>query len=733
MPHRVPFLIATAFLCAFALACTGDSGPPAETERPATPEDAAELWLQLWSEDRFDEMWSLVATESRLAIDKETFIDRYTLIKEEATITGIDYELLTEPSETGAETGTAADPFAEEIVPAADEIPFQVTFHTTFFGDFPDSNSIPLVQEDVTVPAEGPSGAPQQHKEWRVLWTPSLYFSVLDDTSLVHFFQRVPRRGTIYDRHGEPLAIDADLPVIGIVPDLVIDNEATIFALSNALGLSDGEVRTHVETTLPSYYFIPVQRLAYGTTDADVQVFRDLVDLGVVVREGDERFYPHGSAAAHVIGYMTEVSPEQLEELSDQGFASGDMIGASGLEGEYEDTLSGARGGLLATVGPEGAITATIAEKASQPGMDVWLTLDIAIQERAEAELGDRPGSIVVMDPRDNSVVAMASYPRFDPNAFIRGLTQQEADELFNNPDRPLFNRALLAEYAPGSTFKPVTMAAGIERTEYTTGSTFHCVPVWTGLGEDFPQKNWQTVDRGWLTPAEGLMASCNPVFFDLAKRLDEIDENAFPDFIRLFGYGSPTGIGIDEAPGLVPDPQWKLDNVGEYWFRGDAVNMAIGQGFVLATPIQLTNAYSAIANTGVLRKPLLVWRIGEPSAGGGIAVQQFAAEEVRPLPVSQGTLDSIRHGLYLVTQSAGGTSYQAWAGTPLDVAGKSGTAEDLAEGSDHVSFVAYANRGAPSLVALGVLETGQSGSAEVAPMLRRLLEAYVGIPPLEG
>ena len=228
-------------------------------------------------------------------------------------------------------------------------------------------------------------------------------------------------------------------------------------------------------------------------------------------------------------------------------------------------------------------------------------------------------------------------------------------------------------------------------------------------------------------------MASCNPVFFDLAKRLDEIDENAFPDFIREFGYGSPTGIGIEEAAGLVPDPQWKLDTVGEYWFRGDAVNMAIGQGFMLATPIQLINAYSAIADTGVLRKPLLVWRIGEPSAGGGIAVQQFEAEEVRPLPVSQETLDSIRHGLYLVTQTAGGTSYQAWLGTPLDVAGKSGTAEDLAEGSDHVFFVAYANRGAPSLVALGVLETGQSGSAEVAPMLRRILEAYVGLPPLGG
>lgn len=726
MPHRVPFLIAAAFFCLLLLACSGGGGTPEETKRPTTPEEAAERWLQLWADDSFADMWSLVATESRLTIDEQTFIDRYTAIKDEATITGIDYELLTDASATV----TAADPFAEQVE-ADNEIPFRVTFHTSFFGDFPDRNSLPLVQEDVTIPAEEPGGDPQKRKEWRVLWTPSLYFSALDDTSLVHFFQRVPRRGTIYDRSGEPLAIDADLPVVGIVPDLVRDDEATIAALSNALQISDAEVQTHVETTLPSYYFIPVKTLPYGTTDAEVQVFRDMVDLGVVVHEGTERYYPHGSAAAHVIGYMTEVTPEQLEELASEGFAPGDLIGTGGLEGQYEETLAGKRGGLLATVSPEGTVTATIAEQASEPGMDLWLTLDVEIQERAEAELGERPGSIVVMDPRDNSVVALASYPRFDPNAFIRGLTQQEADDLFNNPDLPLFNRALLAEYPPGSTFKPVTMAAGVEKTEFTTGSTFHCVPVWTGLGEDFPQKNWQTVDRGWLTPEQGLMASCNPVFFELAKRLDEIDENIFPDFIRQFGYGSPTGIGMEEAAGLVPDPEWKLDTIGDYWFRGDAVNMAIGQGYVLATPIQIANAYSAIADTGVLRKPLLVWRIGEPSAGGGIAVQQFEAEEVRPLPVSQETLDSIRHGLYLVTQSTGGTSYQAWLGTPLDVAGKSGTAEDLVAGSDHVFFVAYANRSAPSLVALGALETGESGSAEVAPMLRRILEAYVGLPLL--
>jgi penicillin-binding protein 2 len=420
---------------------------------------------------------------------------------------------------------------------------------------------------------------------------------------------------------------------------------------------------------------------------------------------------------------MTEVTEEQLVDLGDQGFQPGDLIGADGLEGQYDDVLSGNRGGLLATITPEGTVDQTIAERASEPGNDLWLTINIDIQKRAEAELGDKAGAVVVMDPRDNSVLALVSYPRYDPNAFIRGLTDEEANAYFNDPEQPFLNRPTLALYPPGSTFKPVTMAAGLEKGPWETNSSIHCEPVWKGLGEEFAQKNWQDVDRGWLTPAEGLMASCNPVFFEIAKSLDEIDEDLFPDYIREFGYGSVTGIGIPEADGNVPDPQWKEDVLGEDWFRGDAVNMGIGQGFVTATPIQITNVFSALALTGDLRQPLLISRIGEP---GGAVAREFQAELIHKLPVSQETLDSIRYGLYLVTQSPGGTSYQAWSGTFLDVAGKSGTAEDLSQGSDHVFFAAYANRSDPTIVALGALEEGESGSTQVAPMLRHIMEAYM-------
>jgi penicillin-binding protein 2 len=703
---RLIILVAIAIVATAVAACgSGGDGSPEETERPQSPRETAERWLELWKDGQYKEMYSLLSTQARVSIDEQKFVERYEAIKDEARITEIEYQV--------SDAGT---------IPT--EIPFEVIFHTSFFGDIPQDNVVPLVEEQVTLPAEEPGGPPVTRGEWRVEWTPSLYFKELDDRSLVHFFPRVPRRGTIFDRHNRPIAVSGDLPVIGVVPDLLTDREGVIGTLAQTLGMSGEEVRGIISADVPSYYFIPVKTLPYGTPPEEVQKFRDMVALGVVVREETQRVYPHGAAAAHVLGYMNEVSEEQLATLKDAGFAPGDLIGAAGLEGQYDELLSGKRGALLATVTPEGTISATIAEKATEPGQDIYLALDIEVQKRAEAELGERVGSLLVMDPRDNSVLAMASFPRFDPNAFIRGLTQAEADSLFNDPRQPFLNRALLAEYPPGSTFKVVTMAAGMEKAGITAGSTIHCPPVWTELGEDFAQKNWQTVDRGFLTPSEGLMASCNSVFFTMARKVDEVDENAFPEIARQFGYGAPTNIGMDEATGNVPDPAWKQENIGEAWFRGDAVNMGIGQGYVTATPIQIANAYSAIARSGVLRKPLLITRVG---TAGQAAFQEFKADDIRPLPVSQGTLDAIRYGLYLVTQGAGGSAYGAWTGSSVDSAGKSGTAEDLAAGSDHIFFVAYANRGDPSVLALGALETGESGSREVAPMVRHVLEAYIG------
>ncbi|HXG36979.1 MAG TPA: penicillin-binding protein 2, partial [Dehalococcoidia bacterium] len=540
--------------------------------------------------------------------------------------------------------------------------------------------------------------------------------------TLVHLFPRIPKRGTIYDRNGQPLAVDADLKVVGVVPDLMNDKELTIASLARALQMPVQEVRSRVDVNVPSFYFVPVQTLPFGTTDDQAQPFFDMKDLGVVVQNKTFRVYPHGDAAAHVLGYMREVTEEQLKELAPKGYGPGDRVGDAGLEGQFETELAGQRGGVLATIAPEGNIVQRITQKPAQAGQDIYLSIDINIQKTAEAALGERTGSVVVLDPRDNSVLALASYPRFDPNDFIKGLTPEAANRLINDPRQPFLHRPLLATYPPGSTFKVVTGAAGLERGGFSTGSTVRCTPLWYGLGAQFVKANWQSVDRGSLTIAQGLMASCNPVFYEVALALDHIDPNILPQFARAFGFGAPSGIGMEEAAGNVPDPKWKEENLDEPWFSGDSVNMGIGQGFLLVTPLQIANLYSSLASGAELRKPLLVRKIVSPNG----ATREFTTEVIQKLPISESTLAHLRQGLTMVTQDPGGTSYRVFLGAGVDAAGKSGTAEDLAFGSDHVFFVAYANRANPSIVALMALEEGKSGSAEAAPKVRQILETHV-------
>ena len=695
------FLLAFVGALSLLVSACGETTAP-EEEEPQTPLAVAQRFLSLWRDGRYQEMYDLISAESQAAISRDKFVDRYQAIAEEATVTDIDFRIAPGRAE------------------GATEVPFTVTIHTSFFGDIVQENVVPLVKEmDPVAPTDREEEEPRSR--WRVRWSPSLIFKELDERTLVHLLPIVPRRGTIYDRQGRELAVDAKVPVVGVVPDLIEDQEAVIAALAEGLNLPAEEVRAQVTAEVPSYYFIPIATLPYGTPEEALQPFLAMMGLGVVVRQETRRLYPFGDAAAHVLGFLGEVSVEQLKELGPEGFEPGDRVGAFGLEASLEEELAGQRGGILATITPEGTIARTIAEKADKPGLDVYLTIDIDIQRSAEAALGERVGSMVVMGPRDNSVLALASYPRFNPNDFIVGLSQSQFGELTNDPDQPFLHRPLLATYPPGSTFKVVTMAAGLEKGGFSTASTFRCSPVWSGLGPDFPKRNWQSVDRGYLTPAEGLMASCNPVFYEMALALDHADPDILPQFALAFGFGQPTGIrGLEEADGIVPGPDWKEENLREAWFSGDSVNMGIGQGFLLVTPLQLANAYSALASDGVLRKPLLVRKIATPD---GTVAQEFSAEEIGPLPISAATLAAIRQGLTLVTQSPGGTSYQVFRGSTVDAAGKSGTAEDLAFGSDHVFFVAYANRANPSVLAIAALDEGESGSGEAGPMVRQILE----------
>ena len=688
-----------AFLAAFVLlatlvftACAQDEeAPPSPTPAPSSS-GVAEEFLRLWQEGRYSQMYDLLASSAQAEISREDFVARYQAIAEEATISGVSYQFQPSPD------------------PDASELPFSVTISTAFFGDIAQTNTMKLVKE-----SQG------SQERWRILWSPSLIFRELTGASLVHFFTDVPQRGAIYDRHGTPLALDGPVHVVGAVPGLIKDKEAFISTLSERLEMPQEKIREEVEADVPSYYFIPLKTLPYGTPDEVIQPFYQIE--GVVVRQELQRAYPQGSLAGHTLGYLMEVSQEQLKELVGQGYRSGDMVGAAGLEAYFQDELAGQRGGTLAIITPEGTISHVLAKKEAKPGRDIHLTIDTDVQREAEAALGDRDGSIIAMDPIDNSILAIASHPTLNPNDFINGLSAEAFQRLASDPRQPFFHRAVLATYAPGSTFKVVTMAAGLEKGGYTASTTLPCPPVWYGLGPENAKPNWQSVDRGPLTLGQGLMASCNTVFYEVALTLDQTDADILPTFAAAFGFGKPSGVvGLEEAQGVAPGPAWKQEQVGEPWYSGDSVNMGIGQGFLLVTPLQLANMYSAIARSGILRTPLLVQRIASPE---GVVSQEFTAAEINPLPVSQATLEAIRAGLTLVIADPGGTAYTTFLGSSVAAAGKSGTAEDIIF-QNHIFFVAYAPRDDPAIVVLVALDQGQSGSLEAGPMVRRVLEAYL-------
>ncbi|KPK47460.1 MAG: hypothetical protein AMJ77_03050 [Dehalococcoidia bacterium SM23_28_2] len=673
-------------------ACAQDEETPPSPTPPPSASDVAEEFLGLWQEGHYSQMYDLLASSAQAEISRQDFVDRYQAIAEEATISGISYEF--EPSPD----------------PEASELPFSATISTDFFGDVVQSNTMELVKD-----GEG------EDEHWGILWSPSLIFRELSGASLVHFFVDVPQRGAIYDRHGRPLALDGQVHVVGAVPGLTKDKEALISTLAEKLEMAEEKVREKIEANVPSYYFIPLKTLPYGTPDETIEPFRQIE--GVVVRTDLQRAYPEGDLAGHTLGYLMEVSAEQLEELAGEGYGPGDMVGADGLEAYYQEELAGQRGGTLAIVTPEGTISHVLGKRETKPGKDIHLTIDIDVQREAEAALGDREGSIIVMNPIDNSILAIASHPTINPNDFIDGLSGEAFQQLASDPREPFFHRAVLATTAPGSTFKVVTMAAGLEKGGYTATSTLPCSPMWYGLGPDYPKRNWQSVDRGLLTLGQGLMASCNTVFYEVALTLDGIDPEILPSFAADFGFGKPSGVnGLEEAQGVAAGPDWKQEQVGEPWYSGDSVNMGIGQGFLLVTPLQLANMYSAIARSGILRAPLLVQRI---TSAEGVVAQEFSAAEINPLPVSQATLESIRAGLALVIAHPGGTAYTTFLGSSVAAAGKSGTAEDIIF-QDHVFFVAYAPRDDPSIVVLVALDEGQSGSLEAGPMVRRVLEAYL-------
>lgn len=665
--------------------------PPSPTPNLPPADEVAFAFLQAWERGDYAAMYSLLAPAAREQYTEEDFVATYQKVIYDATILRL----------------SPAIQAAYQPGPRA-EVTFGVDFRTALVGDFHADNRMALVYED---------GA------WGVEWSPALILPQLSQDTFVRLTTQLPSRGNIYDRNGLGLAVQGESVEVGVVPGR-IENEAAVLAqLSQLLGRSAGALQSRYASALPDWY-VPLGEISAESAQAYYQVLSSTP--GIELRESWTRSYRQEVTAPHVVGIVGPIPSEEVELWRAQGYTGDEMVGWTGLERWGEPYLAGQRGGRLEIVTNGGQQVAVLAQRPPRESSSLYTTFDREFQRKVQDILGQRLGAIAVLEANTGRVLALATYPSFDPNPFATGISTYQWQVLQADARRPLVNRATQGTYPAGSVFKVVTMTAGMEDGGLTASSSFLCRGTWTGLGPEWPKTCWLTSGHGNIPLSRALTVSCDIAFYQVGLMLNGVGQDVLPTYARAFGFGAPTGIEVEEDAGLVPDPAWKIQNKGEGWAPGDTVNLAIGQGELLVTPLQVAAALAAVGNGGTLYRPQVVEMIASDPNNPEWLLEPVAVAE---LPLSQKNLDVIQDSLYRVTSSSEGTAYRAFKGLELTVAGKTGTAES-GNPDPHAWFAGYAPADDPEIALAVIVENSGEGSTFAAPLFRQVLEAYFGIEP---
>jgi penicillin-binding protein 2 len=448
---------------------------------------------------------------------------------------------------------------------------------------------------------------------------------------------------------------------------------------------------------------------------------------GVEIRAESQRNYPAGASAAHLAGYVGEVSADQLERPENAELHQGSIVGQYGLEKTYDSFLRGRAGQKTIEVDATGHEKRVVQVQRPEAGDDLYMTIDLRLQKVAETLLGQEAGAIVALDPRNGEVLALASRPGFDPNILSRELTAKQWDEFVQNEGRPLNNRAMQGQYPPGSTFKIVMAAAALETKTVEPTTKIHC-----SGGYQFGRRlfrDWKAGGHGYMDLRQAIVHSCDVYFYTVGQRMG-IDTIA--SFAKRFGLGRETGIELpSERSGIVPSTVWKEKARHEQWFPGETISAAIGQGYVTVTPLQMAHLTAIVANDGFSYRPRLVRAIMDRASGQLQEVKPVAENRISFKP---GTLDIIKDGLAGVVTEGTGTRAKS---SLVTIAGKTGTAQTAAlrtgpekdipkKFRDHAWFVSYAPVENPRIaVAVLVEHMGHGGSA-AAPLAKQVIEEFV-------
>jgi len=551
--------------------------------------------------------------------------------------------------------------------------------------------------------------------------------AALSENNRIRLRRSPATRGRVVDRNGKVL-IDSQASFDAVlVPEDAKDLANVVESLAQYLHQSSADTQAILDRTAgrPAFQEVLVKRHLDFDEVAAIETHQ-LELPGVSLRVTPSRSYPNGATLAHVLGYVGEVTPSEIDR--DRRYRPGDVIGKAGLEKAWENDLRGIDGGQQIEVDAFGRELRVLDETEAIPGRTLVLTVDLDLQQAAEQALGEEAGSIVALDPRTGDVLAMVSEPSFDPNVFTGGIKPDIWRELVKHPRHPLNARATQGQYPPGSTFKVIMATAALQEGVVNPFTSIGCHGSLDYGNHTF--RCWKKGGHGSVNVHEALVGSCDVFFYQVGARLG-VDTIA--KYARAFGLGAPTGIGIgSERGGTIPDSEWKQRVLKQPWFKGETLSVAIGQGYVTATPLQMAGMISTIS-TGARYRPRMVQRV---EAIDGSTVRSVDPELVEKLPVRDTVLKEVQEALVDVVGRGTGNKAKL---KDIAVGGKTGTSQVVTIGKtrlkaaqlkwnqrDHAWFVAFAPAENPTIAIATLVEHADGGGGAIAaPIAKQVLEAY--------
>ena len=555
-----------------------------------------------------------------------------------------------------------------------------------------------------------------------------------------------PARGLIYDRNGKVLAENITYFGLFIVPEKVENLDQTFEELRQLVGLNDADIEEFYKERKRSSRYTPI---LLKPNLSEEQIARFAVNQfrfpSMDVQAYFKRNYPYGEVMTHILGYVAKINDRDKKRLQEEekfgNYAGTHDIGKLGIEKYYEDALHGTTGFEEVEINNRGKVIRKLRDQPAIAGGSIRLTIDIELQRFIMNMLGNQKGAVVVLDPKDSSILAMVSNPSYDNNLFVDGISGKDYKNLLDDPDRPLYSRTTQGTYPPASTIKPFMAVAGLTEGKISPGTTIFDPGYWILPGTTQRFRDWKKTGHGRTDVNKAIVESSDTFFYQLAYDMG-IDKMS--DWMKRFGFGVPTGIDIaEESSGIMPSREWKQKRYKRGWIPGDTISVGIGQGYWISTPLQLAKATAVLINNGRVNTPHLMKEIMSSEV---IPYQDpLPYEDIKGVPERFWTIS--KQGMYNVLNASNGTGRKAFAGAFYRAAGKTGTAQVFSlkgksydknsitkELHDHGWFIGYAPYDNPKVVVSVILENAGGGGATAAPAARTVMDyALRNLNAVEG